>query len=246
MPRERFKCLLRFLRFDDCSTRLERIQTDKPAPIRWLFDNIQLLFLKYYKLGKFLTIDERSARYRGRCGFRDSCSRNQEKHGIKIWIIADSLTYYPIKLEVYVGKQSASNKTEDLVMRLSQNLRPSHVLISDNYFTSLKLLERLLSEHKILYFGTLQHNRKEVPKTMKTLKGIPKFTSQFISYKGSKMLSYVRNYNAYKSGVDSLDQKISALRPYRTTRRWPCVIFFDLVAYILQASWVIYCLKYPD
>ena len=62
MPRERFKCILRFLRFDDCSTRLERIQTDKLAPIRWLFDNIQLLLLKYYKLGKFLTIDERSAR----------------------------------------------------------------------------------------------------------------------------------------------------------------------------------------
>ena len=165
---------------------------------------------------------------------------------MKIWIIADSLTYYPIKLEVYVGKQSASNKIEDLVMPLSQNLRASHVLISDNYFTSLKLLERLLSEHKILYFGTLQHNRKEVPKTMKTLKGIPEFTSQFISYQGSRMLSYVRNYNAYKSGVDSLVSKISAFRPYRRTRRWPCVIFFDLVAYVLQASYVIYCLKYTD
>ena len=65
---------------------------------------------------------------------------------------AHSLTYYPIILEVYVGKQSTSNKTEDLIMRLSQNLRPSHVLIGDKYFTSLKLSERLLSEQKIFIF----------------------------------------------------------------------------------------------
>ena len=56
----------------------------------------------------------------------------------------------------------------------------------------------------------------------------------------------ILDYNRYKSGVDSLDQKISAFRPYRTTRRWPCVIFFDLLAYSLQATWVIYCLKYPN
>ena len=65
---------------------------------------------------------------------------------------AHSLTYYPIILEVYVGKQSTSNKTEDLIMVLSQNMRPSHVLIGDKYFTSLKLSERLLSEQKIFIF----------------------------------------------------------------------------------------------
>ena len=40
MPKERFKYMLRFRRFDYCATRLERIQTDKLAPIRWLFEKI--------------------------------------------------------------------------------------------------------------------------------------------------------------------------------------------------------------
>ena len=62
MPRERLKYMLRFLRFDDCATRLERIQTDKLAPIRWLFEKIQHQLIKYYKPGTYLTIDERLAR----------------------------------------------------------------------------------------------------------------------------------------------------------------------------------------
>lgn len=110
---------------------------------------------------------------------------------------------------------------------------------------------------------------------MKTLKGIPEFTSQFllsreynaflywkekqkcfiliqyISLNGNfenvnRKLKIILDYNAYKFVVDSLDEKTFVFKPYERTRRWPCIIFFDLIAYILQASWVIYCLKYPD
>ena len=56
--------------FDDCVTRLERIQTDKFAPNRWLFAKIQQQFIKNYKPGTYLTIDERLTRYRGRCSLR--------------------------------------------------------------------------------------------------------------------------------------------------------------------------------
>ena len=54
------------------------------------------------------------------------------------------------------------------------------------------------------------------------------------------------NYNKNKCGVDKLDQLIKEFRPSRTTRRWPCVIFFDLLAFAAHASWVIYCLKNPE
>ena len=39
---------------------------------------------------------------------------------------------------------------------------------------------------------------------------------------------------------------LKEFRPYRATRRWPCVIFFDLIALSTQASLVLFCLKYPD
>ena len=44
----------------------------------------------------------------------------------------------------------------------------------------------------------------------------------------------IEDYNANKSGVDSLDQRIHEFRPYRTTRRWPFVIFSDLIAFAMN------------
>ena len=70
MPRERLKSFSRYLRFDDYSTRMERLKTDKLAPIRWVFESVKSSLFKYYSPGTFLTIDELLARYRGMCSFR--------------------------------------------------------------------------------------------------------------------------------------------------------------------------------
>ena len=156
MPRERFKFILRYLRFDNYSSRLERLKTDKLTHIRFVFENIKSSLFKYYSPGTFLTVDERLARYRGKCSFRQFIQSKPGKYGIKLWIIADARTFYPVVIEVYVGKQQLSNKTDDLVFRLSDNLRAGHVIIGDNYFTYLKLNQRLLTEKKILYLGLFE------------------------------------------------------------------------------------------
>ena len=51
MPRDRFKVILRFLRFDDPSTRLERSLLDKLAPIRHVFDSINASLNRSYSPG---------------------------------------------------------------------------------------------------------------------------------------------------------------------------------------------------
>ena len=56
----------------------------------------------------------------------------------------------------------------------------------------------------------------------------------------------IHDYNLHKSGVDKLDQMIKEYRPYRSTRRWPCVVFFDILAFVSQASRVLYCVKSPN
>ena len=62
-----------------------------------------------------MTVDEHLCGYRGRCSFKQFI---HSKPGLKIYVLTDSSNYYPINLEVYIGKQTVSNKPHDLVMRL--------------------------------------------------------------------------------------------------------------------------------
>ena len=73
------------------------------------------------------------------------------------------------------------------------------------------------------------HFSKEIPETAK-------------KYRPTVIL----DYNKHKGGVDKLDQMLKEFRIYRANRRWPVVLFFDLLGFMSQASWVIFCLKYPD
>ena len=58
--------------------------------------------------------------------------------------------------------------------------------------------------------------------------------------------SIIMDYNSNKSGGDKFGQMAKEYRAYRSTRRWPCVVFFDLVSMATHASWVLFCLKYPN
>lgn len=55
----------------------------------------------------------------------------------------------------------------------------------------------------------------------------------------------VLDYNSHKSGVEKFDQMLAEYRMNRANRRWPVVLFFDLIDFVCQAAWVIFCLKFP-
>ena len=197
IPRDRLKSLLRFLRFDDLTSRIERVKLDKLAPIRTVFDNIKSKLFESYLPGTYLTIDEHLCRYRGKYKFRQYLPSKPDKYGIKVWVIADSLNYYPINLEVYLGKhQKQSNKIEDVVLRLAAKLRPGHCLVGDNYFTSLKLCQTLLSDKSIFYYGTIKSIRREIPNVLTQLKGIPQYSSKFLFHRENTLVSYIRKKNS--------------------------------------------------
>ena len=278
MGRDRLKSLLRFLRFDDASTRLNRIKTDKLAPIRSCFELINSALAKCYTPGKWITVDEHLCRYRGRCSFKQYMPNKPDRYGIKMWVLADAKTFYPITIEVFTGAghKSISNKPEDVVHRLASKLPPGCVLVGDNYFTSLSLCRRLFTDNKIGYLGTMRGIRREIPNCLKETKSRTLYSSNFIfTNDGHILVSYmakktknvllltnihssteismspknkpkiILDYNSSKSGVDKLDQLIKEYRSYRATRRWPCVIFYDLIGFASQAVWVIYCKKFP-
>ena len=118
MARERFKTILRFIRFDDYQTRLVRMATDRLAPIRDVLENVRERFKNSFNPHKFVTVDEHMCGFRGRCPFRQFIPTKPDRYGIKIFIIADSLNFYPINIEVYTGKTAFSNKPEDIVLLL--------------------------------------------------------------------------------------------------------------------------------
>lgn len=90
----RFKTILRHIRFDDKATRTQRRATDKLAAIRSLFEHFAASCRKYYELSSFTTIDEQLSPFRGKCPFRMYIKSKPAKYGIKLWILCDNETAY--------------------------------------------------------------------------------------------------------------------------------------------------------
>ena len=275
MPRDRFKLILRFLRFDDFRTRLERQKSDQLAHIRFVFDSVVTALRNSYNPNKQLTIDEHLCKYRGHCPFRQYIPSKPDKYGIKMFIIADALNYFPINIEVYTGVLKGCT-TEDTVIRLASHLKPGHRLFGDNFFSSVKLCNKLRNDFGISYLGTLRKIRREIPEYLLKIKGISPYTSTFLFNNDITLVSYIArknrsvlllsnmhhdkaitdtvklkpaiimDYNKYKSGVDVLDHLLKEYRPYKATRRWPCAVFFDLLSISSHASYVIYKHKFPE
>uniref|UniRef100_A0A1B6KLI6 PiggyBac transposable element-derived protein domain-containing protein n=1 Tax=Graphocephala atropunctata TaxID=36148 RepID=A0A1B6KLI6_9HEMI len=83
MGLNRFRFLLRSLRFDDLRTRADRKVTDKLAAVRYLLDHFNNNCKKHYSLSEMVTIDEMLEAFRGRCGFRQYIPNKPAKYGVK-------------------------------------------------------------------------------------------------------------------------------------------------------------------
>ena len=70
------------------------------------------------------------------------------KRGIKVWVLADSVNGYFIRLEVYTGKLGDRVETglgSRVVRSLTADFKGKHHMVFfDNFFTSYNLLEDLL------------------------------------------------------------------------------------------------------
>lgn len=62
-------------------------------------------------------------------------------------------------------------------MRMVSKLSPGHLVVGDTYFTSLNLSNRLMKERKLLYLGTINHRRREIPNCLSIAKGLPLHSS---------------------------------------------------------------------
>jgi hypothetical protein len=199
MSLTRFKELMRFCRFDNHVTREARKATDKLAPIRDLWEMFQASLPRAYKPGSDVTVDEQLVVSRGRFSFRQYIPSKPGKYGIKIFWACDSRTSYPLKGEVYVGRQPGAaanaNNVSDLVKRL---VRPwqntGRNITMDNYFTSYNLATDLLLVRTTVV-GTMRKNRPEIPKELLPARGRAEMSSIFCFSGPVTLASYVPKKN---------------------------------------------------
>ena len=94
------------------------------------------------------------------------------KWGYKIWKLCDATTAYVLELDVYGGEKSENSSPYDAVMKLMEGyLDKHHVVVMDNYFTSVPLLTDLL-DRATYACGTLRVNRKYLPHEFKRKKNM--------------------------------------------------------------------------
>ena len=151
--------------------------------------------------------------------------------------------------------------------------RSGHNVVADNFFCSIPLADELL-EKNLTLLGTLRKNKPEIPLEMLPCMDRAEYSSIFgfdgkitiVSYvpkpnhavldlstthhdmqtEGEKQKPVIiTHYNQTKSGMDNLDHSAGLFSVKRKTRRWPLVLFFNMLDVGAIASFVIWIANYP-
>ena len=174
MPRDRFKELVRYLRFDLRATRRERIASDKFALFSTIWDRFISNCKSCYKPNSDITIDEQLFPTKSRYPFTQYMASKPDKFGIKFWLAVDSKSHYLVNGFPYLGKDAHRPQNERLadhvVLKLTDPfLGKGRNITCDNFFTSTNLA-KTLSSKKTTIVGTVNRIRREIPKSIKTKK----------------------------------------------------------------------------
>ncbi|XP_029966199.1 uncharacterized protein LOC115401946 [Salarias fasciatus] len=175
MSRDRFKNIMRHLRFDSKRTRAERLQTDRFAAMSELWESFRKNCVTFYRPGRHITVDEQLYPSKTCCPFLHYIATKPDKFGIKFWVACDLKSKYICNVFPNVGKEPDRPKeerlSESVVMKLmGPFLDQGRTVTTDNFFTSLSLAKKLLCR-KTTILGTLNKNRREIPPSAREMNG---------------------------------------------------------------------------
>ncbi|CAF1167844.1 unnamed protein product [Rotaria sordida] len=192
MSLERFKNLLRFLRFDD---RQRRDKSDRLAPIRYVFQSFTKQLPQHFIPSENITVDEQLVPFRGRCCFVQYMPKKPAKYGLKFWTLCDVKIRYVLALELCTGKVGntvqrniSTNIVLHLVDQLPKNVQQGRNITFDRYFSDFNLVQNLL-ERKMTSLGVVNHKRSFVPNELKLIRQ-DLYSSWFYFSGQSTILSY--------------------------------------------------------
>ena len=197
MSRNRFELLLRILRFDDKSSRDERLKSDNFAAIREVFDIFNDRCRDNCALSSRVTIDETLRKFRGNCKFRLYMPQKPGKYGLLFHVLTNATHRYVSRMLPYTGKTAAGQNTssqspQTIVKQLCQHLTGSgRTITMDRYYTSVDLAEDLFVNHKLAILGTINLNRQHIPEEMKKTDGRVLLSTKFAWSGPIMMASYI-------------------------------------------------------
>lgn len=167
MSRDKYKKILKYLRFDDKQTRQRRRKGNKFAAISELWFSVIGRMKDFFYPNVDVTVDEQLFPCKSRCPFTQYMANKPDKFGLKFWFLCDLQTKFVLNAIPYTGRdESRSPSTglaESVVLQLLQDYKGSGLCITmDNFFTSAELADKLLRD-KITMIGTIRQNKKCIP-----------------------------------------------------------------------------------
>ncbi|KAK2580001.1 hypothetical protein KPH14_010766 [Odynerus spinipes] len=182
MSRDKFKQILRFIRFDKRTERSTLIRTNKFALFSEIWDKFIENSQACYQPGQNITVDEQLFPTKARCKFIQYMPNKPNKFGIKFWLASDVTSKYALNGFAYLEKDeqrpSSMPLSEYVVLKLVEPYAGcGRNVTTDNFFTSMSLATKLLAK-KTTLVGTIRANKRELPKPAKQSKdNMPRFST---------------------------------------------------------------------
>lgn len=168
MSTNRFGWILSNIHLNDNDLMPGRLDPDydKLYKIQPFLTKIAENFEKCLNPNEVMAVDESMIKFKGRSSLKQYLPKKPIKRGFKVWVLADK-TGYAWKFEIYTGKKGTTVEKqlgERVVSTLSENIQgKNHRIYFDNYFTGTNLLQNL-RKNGILACGTVNQNRRNLPK----------------------------------------------------------------------------------
>ena len=163
-----------------------------------------------YQPNREVAVDERMVASKHRfSGIRQFIKDKPVRFGIKLWVLACSLTGYTYDFFVYLGKKNTAltDKTKGLAHNVTLKLCDSllhqgYRLFTDCFYTSLGLGQELLGK-KIYLVGVLKSNSLSIPEEIKDVKCWEKLATRgdmrwhrvnqfvFVQWKDCKVVTFM-------------------------------------------------------
>ena len=173
--RDRFLAIKKYLHLADNSTFGDgkTSNPDRLAKLRPFLNLLLQNFRSNYRPSRFLTVDEDMVKFKGRQSMKQYMKAKIIKWGYKVWKLCDSSSAYILNLDVYTGageEKFENGLAYSVVMKMMEGyLDKNHVVVLDNYYTSVPLLLDLL-DRSTYACGTVRLKRKFLPEEFREFK----------------------------------------------------------------------------
>jgi hypothetical protein len=135
MTRDRFKEIMRYIRFDNKITRSFRLEEDKFALFSEIWDMFNDNCQRHYTPSENVAADEQLFPTKAKCRFTQFMANKPDKFGIKIWALAEVDSKYFLRGIPYLGKDELrTGKCRNIVHVV---LRKTKTLMNMVYFCNL-------------------------------------------------------------------------------------------------------------